>query len=408
MAKLIKTEEEYTRALRELEELVAASPVPGTPDAERLELLGLLVEQYEETHVPRRVPDPLEAIRFRMDQQGLTARDLVPLLGSRSRVSEVLAGRRPLTLPMIRALNRGLGIPAESLLEEPAASLTAADLPWERFPLKAMLQRGWLTARDAVTDMAPETVLRDFFAPLGGQAIVGALYRQTTHVRAGREMDRFALVAWTARVMLRAQERPSPVPYHPAALDGDFFHSLVSLSRQEAGPLEAVNMLGRRGVAVVVEPHLPKTWLDGAAVLSTSGHPVIGLTLRHDRIDNFWFTLAHELAHVRLHLGNVVAANASLAGFYDDLDVEDTENPWEREADVTAGELLIPPEAWEQSAARYLPSPEAITMLADDLGIHPAIVAGRVRHERKSYRLLAKMVGHGEVRRLFPEFEWIG
>ena len=407
MAKLIKTEEEYARALAELGALAAVSPAPGSPDAERLELLGLLIEQYEEAQLPRRLPSPLEAIRFRMDQQDLQARDLIPLLGSRSRVSEVLAGRRALTLPMIRSLHRGLGIPAEALLQEPNASPETIDAPWERFPFKVMLKRGWLPGHRTTSKRGPDAVLRDYFAPLGGggRAVANALYRQTTHVRTGRDMDRFALVAWTARILLRAEERPPRTHFNVQALDDDFLTSLIRCSRHHAGPREAVDALLTRGVAVVIEEHLPKTWLDGASVVSPSGFPVIGLTLRHDRIDNFWFTLAHELMHVRFHLERGRTEDPAREGFYDDLDVGPADDHQEREADQLARGLLIPPLAWEESAARYLPSPETITILADELGIHPAIVAGRARYERKSFRLLSKMVGHGAVRRLFAEFE---
>ena len=92
---------------------------PNTAQGDELELLSLLVHDYEEKQFPIDKPDPVAAIRFRMEQQGLAPRNLVPLLGSRSRVSEVLSGRRGLSLKMIRALVAGLRIPAELLLGEP-------------------------------------------------------------------------------------------------------------------------------------------------------------------------------------------------------------------------------------------------------------------------------------------------
>ena len=113
-AKIIKTQSEYAAALRQIEKLMDARP--NTPQGEQLELLSLLVHDYEEKVFPIDKPDPVAAIRFRMEQQGLKPKDLVPLLGSRSRVSEVLSGRRNLSLKMIRALAGGLGIPAGVLL----------------------------------------------------------------------------------------------------------------------------------------------------------------------------------------------------------------------------------------------------------------------------------------------------
>jgi HTH-type transcriptional regulator / antitoxin HigA len=112
--KPIKTEADYDAALRAIERLWKAEP--GTPAADRLEVLVTLVEAYEAERWPIDPPDPVTAILFRMEQQGLTRRDLEPYLGGRGRVSEVLTGKRALTLPMIRKLHAGLGIPLESLI----------------------------------------------------------------------------------------------------------------------------------------------------------------------------------------------------------------------------------------------------------------------------------------------------
>ena len=117
--KIIKSEEEYEGSLTEVERLIALDPEQGTPEADRLELLSTLVESYEKEHFPVDIPDPISAIRFRMEEQGLKQQDLVPYIGSKSRVSEILSGKRSLTLPMIRALNTGLGIPLNVLVDEP-------------------------------------------------------------------------------------------------------------------------------------------------------------------------------------------------------------------------------------------------------------------------------------------------
>ena len=114
--KVIKTRAEYEAALARIEKLMDAAP--NTPQGDELELLSLLVHDYEENEFPIDKPDPVAAIRFRMEQRELAPKDLVPFLGSRSRVSEVLSGKRSLSLKKIRALVAGLGIPAESLLGE--------------------------------------------------------------------------------------------------------------------------------------------------------------------------------------------------------------------------------------------------------------------------------------------------
>ena len=111
----IRTEADYRAALEEADRLWDAEP--GTPDGDQIEVLSTLIEAYEAKHHPIRAPDPIGAILFMMDQQGLTRRDLEPAIGSRSRVSEILNRRRPLTLPMVRALSTLLNIPIEVLVQ---------------------------------------------------------------------------------------------------------------------------------------------------------------------------------------------------------------------------------------------------------------------------------------------------
>jgi HTH-type transcriptional regulator/antitoxin HigA len=110
----IRNKSDHARALRRIEELMDAAA--GSPEAEELDVLATLVDAYEERNFPISDPNPLDAIRFRMEQLGLTRKDLEPLIGSRARVSEVLNGRRPLSINMIRRLHSELGIPLESLV----------------------------------------------------------------------------------------------------------------------------------------------------------------------------------------------------------------------------------------------------------------------------------------------------
>ena len=113
----IKTKRDYRRALKEIEELMNAKR--GTPEGDRLDVLVTLVEAWEAKHYPIGLPDPIEAIRYHMEQQGLEPKDLVPYIGSRNRVYEVLNRKRQLTLKMVWRLHKGLGIPAESLIKIP-------------------------------------------------------------------------------------------------------------------------------------------------------------------------------------------------------------------------------------------------------------------------------------------------
>lgn len=115
--KIIRTEQDYEVALDYVATLMDAEP--GSPQEQELELFSLLVATYEREHFPIDPPDPVEAILFRMEQEGLTRKDMTAYIGSPSKVSEVLNRKRPLSLSMIRALHQGLGIPAEVLVQEP-------------------------------------------------------------------------------------------------------------------------------------------------------------------------------------------------------------------------------------------------------------------------------------------------
>ncbi len=112
----VKTDSDYRRALKEIELLMSAEA--DTPEGDRLDVLATLVDVYERSHFPLDLPDAVDAIKFRMEQQGLTIEDLEPVIGRRNRVYEILARKRPLTLRIIEGLHMRFGIPAESLLRQ--------------------------------------------------------------------------------------------------------------------------------------------------------------------------------------------------------------------------------------------------------------------------------------------------
>lgn len=393
MISAINSEKDYKVVLSEIEQLIDLPARAGTPEGDRLNVLTLLAQDYEQKQAEVAAPDPIEAIKFRMEQMNLTPRDLVPLIGSRSKVSEVLARKRPLTLSMIRSLHKGLGVPAKALLREQLFSDNRdEEVEWERFPIREMVARGWIKAKVHDVRRQARDLMKQFLAPLGADWAPVALYKQSQYVRSARQMDPYALAAWKARVCLRALESPPAVEFRPDVITHAFMHELAHLSILNDGPRHVREYLLKVGICFVAEAHLPETYLDGAAILIRGELPVVALTIRHDRIDNFWFVLMHELAHVSRHL------SIETSTFYDDLDVEDSVNSQEHEADEIAGEALIPEEQWIRSPARNLRTPEAVYHLANRLRIHPAIVAGRIRHHYKSYRVLNRLVGHGEVR----------
>lgn len=394
--KLIKTEAENEAALARLDEIFDAEP--GTPEGDEAELLTALIEMFERKTYPIDLPDPIEAIKFRMEQGGLKRKDLVPYIGSESKVSEVLSGKRPLSLTMIRNLVTHLGIPAEVLLQEPGATLPS-DAAYQRgkqFPIGEMRKRGWFpkfkgTLAEAREQL--EDLLNEFVGGLGADALVPALNRQ--RIRDHGKQDEHALNAWRIRVANLALHETIP-SYTAGTVTSEFLRELSVLSSLSSGPLLAKEFLNKKGIHMICEAHLPKTHLDGAALKLPDGKPVVALTLRHDRLDNFWFTLFHELAHVTLHLDQ----NREDI-FFDDLTTDGKESEWEIEADKFATDSLIPDSAWRAAGLSAQSSPASVVAFAEELRISPAIPAGRIRYGANNYTLFRSLIGVGKVRSLF-------
>jgi len=392
--KIIKNEKDYKAALARINDLMEADP--DTPEGDELDLLVTLVELYEKAAYPIDLPDPVEAIKFRMEQLGLKQKDLIPFMGSRSKVSEVLSHQRPLSISMIRKLHGGLGIPAEILLREPGGTLVKVPegVDWERFPIAEMLKRNWLDFQGSVTEARKRAgdLISRWAARLGVDALRPALLRQ--NIRSGSEADGYALAAWQIRVSLLAMEQSVP-QYQPGIVTPDFARDLVRLSYLDNGPLLAREFLFKNGIHFVVEKHLPHTHLDGAAIKLPDGSPLVALTVRYDRLDNFWFTLCHELAHVALHF-----EGEESAVFFDDLDQAENDT-CESGADHWATEALIPHDLWHAANMEGTPSAHKVLDFAANLRISPAIPAGRIRREKRNYKIYSGLVGNKKVRKLF-------
>lgn len=391
--KVIKTEAEHRAALARIEELFDAKP--GTAEGDELDLLTTLVDLYEKENFPIDAPDPVTAIQFRMEQEGLKPRDLVPYIGSASKVSEVLSGQRGLSINMMRNLVEGLGIPPKVFLTKP--KVTAART-WDvsKLPVVDMCKREWFPLKVSPIEVkrrAPE-LLAAFTSRVDVNRLSPARLRQ--RVRSGSEMNPYALIAWQIRVQNLALDKELSQAYKKGVVNLEFVQELARLSYFEEGPKLAKQFLNRSGIYFVTERHLPHTFLDGAAMKLPNGAPLVALTLRFDRLDNFWFTLAHELAHVALHLDK-----GENEPFFDDLTSEH-KDPAEKDADEFACEALIPKKVWKKAGLKTKCSPSRVRALAEELRINPAIPAGRIRFEMNDYRICNDLVGIGEVR---PWFE---
>lgn len=399
--KVIKTQRDYDAAVVRLSALMDEELAPGSSKEAELELLALVIESYERSKVAPVVPDPIEAILFRMDQLGLKKVDLVPYMGSLPKVSEVLARKRPLNLAMIRKLHQELGIPADVLLAQTNDAVDLSEDPAydaSKFPIKEMLNRGYFegfrgTLREAKDNA--EELIRSFMRGIQLHPTQQSRLRAPMHQSGSRTMDDYALLTWHVAVLKKARQIKFKSAYVDGSLTDERLKELARLSRFEQGPRLAQEFLADMGIALVFENHFNRTYLDGAAMLD-GDRPVVALTLRHDRLDNFWFALLHELVHVKEHLSQ---DRSFIADNLEDKIHQQTKE--EREADGGAREILIPQAEWFASDLVSSPTMDAAMALANKLRIHPTIVAGRVRFESGNWRLLSSI--KAEVRSQFPD-----
>jgi HTH-type transcriptional regulator/antitoxin HigA len=372
----IRSEENYEQALARAQTLM---PKEDPRSLDELEVLSALIERWERTQYQFAAPTPVDAIRFRMSQLNLQPRDLEPLIGSRGRVSEILTGTRSLSLDMVRALSHHLGVPAAALIGGPDAPPPPRAAPLSGAALERLRQ---------FDVMKPNEEVSAFVARAFGASPSPAMLRKTRTERTNAKTDFVALDAWCAAVLVKAQAVKIPgTGKTPSDQAGA---ALARLSRKPDGPARAAGALRKFGVVLVVLEHLPGTYLDGAAMCRGDGIPVIALTLRHNRLDNFWFTLLHEFCHVTRHL------TSQRRVIFDDLELRSSDQI-EAEADKYAQDTLIPPAIWRKHVSADLTT-EELMLIADEAQVHHAVVAGRWQREFGDYRRFAKMLGRGEVR----------
>ena len=401
----IRTDADYRSALDRMESLMAID-APDQDREDEIQLLALVIEDYERRTTPIAPPDPIEAVKFRMDQMGLTAADVAPYFGGRTRVYEVLKGRRDLNASMMRALNEHLGVPGEVLLGRSAARLPESpDYDWRRFPVREMTKLGWVAGAGNAPDEG-KRIVEGFLAGALGTVSAAAMPSFRLGSRENAKADPYALTAWCCQAMrLAAEDDPPPKAFHPSNVDpAGFLEEIAWLSRDREGPRLAVARMREEGIRFVVLEHLRKTYLDGAAMSGLDGAPLVALTLRYDRLDYFWFCLMHELAHVVLHLDDEECQGRCV--FIDDMSLRDnagrSEATREHEADSLAEQALIDREIWDRFGFPEAATELRIAELAMEANVHPSVVAGRVRFQTRNYRRFGGLIGNREIRRFFP------
>ncbi len=219
-----------------------------------------------------------------------------------------------------------------------------------------------------------------------------ALFRRQS--RQSDLVEEITTHAWLCHVADKATATKK-LSFDASRLNQKSITHLVHLSNSASGPRDALDYLEKLGIKVVIESSLPGMRADGASFVASNFGPVIALTLRYDRLDSFWFTLLHELAHIILHL-----RDNSDKVFVDSIEDDDLVelDEVEAEANAFAKDAFVPRDAWLRSDAFRFGTESAIIALAKKFEIHPAVVAGRLRFERKRYQAFSQLLGVNQVR----------
>lgn len=303
------------------------------------------------------------------------------------------------SLSRLVEISKALGVKASGSFEGPQqaggsvfAWGDADDIVWGQLPYKEMIKRKWF---DLPHGANPIERVKEYFLHAAGPQFATAFHRKK--MRSGNVPNEYALLAWQARILERARRKIEAEEIATFELDDGWLPELARLTKRKDGPKRARDLLAEKGIVLIIERHLPGSYLDGAAMLTNGETPVVGLTLRYDRLDNFWFVLMHELGHVFLHLFDGLRFD-----FFDEEGGNDRD-AIEAEADKFALDALIPEALWDKCLSRFAMSEEAVKIDAETIGIDPSIIAGRIRKERGNYTILNELVGLDRVRSQLEE-----
>jgi HTH-type transcriptional regulator/antitoxin HigA len=357
----------------------------NTENDDDIEVLTTLIEQFEERNASVDLPDPVAAIKFRMEEKGLSPRQLEPFIGSRARVSEVLSGKRSLSIDMIRSLHEGLGIPYESLMARPGSADDIGNISDDA--IRRLNQLGFGLDRSEIPSFISSS-LRNSSA--------FALHRKTNTQRAASKTDPGTLLLWQAAVLRKSEATKVDRAFEQSKLTKTELRQIAKLSSKIDGPRHALGAILELGIATIIMPLLPGTFLDGAAMLSARGVPVIGLTLRYDRIDNFWFTLLHELCHLYLHYEVLLDTHVA---FVDDMDIR-SDDAREQQADALARETLIPAIILEQVVWGPASGYDDLVSISTRARVPLAVAAGRWQRDHQNYKKFSRLIDRSSVRAL--------
>ncbi|WP_299105868.1 ImmA/IrrE family metallo-endopeptidase [uncultured Bradyrhizobium sp.] len=329
--------------------------------------------------------------------RGMTQKDLADFLGLKMQQIQKYESDRyqSASLRRVTTIVEALGLDvhqAGGLVGRPTLGATDLSRP-AAFPLGDMYKRGWLAPFGGTilsTSEAATQHLARFFARAFGDH-QGPRRRYARSVSPPHEP---AISAWEARIMILAGERPSSRVSMPSLVNEDWLARLVGLTRERHGARLARDYLAEIGISLIVEDPLPGMRLDGAALKTTSGRLVVGLTLRDTRLEMFWFTLMHLVAHIVLHVGQ-----NHYDAIFDELDAP-ADTAIEEDADTFARELLVPSGKWAKCKSQYCWTRKSIVEDACRLGVGPAVIEGHIRRLYGDARVQPRLTPNIDVRKL--------
>lgn len=348
---------------------------------------------------PAEVCPPGQILLEELEARGLTQKDLATIIDRPIQtVNEIIKGVKQITPETALQLAEALETSPDLWLnlennyrlylarqqkdsDKGNQTISRRSLLYQLLPIQEMFRRFWIKPTDSTDELEQEvckflgiTSLDDY------PKQIGVNFRYTS----SRKPQAKAQIAWVKRVQQLAKQQ-SVAKYDREALK-TAIPELLNYSAEAEAVSRVIPFVAGLGVRFVIVPHLPKTYIDGAAfyVDDQLDQPAIALTLRYDRIDAFWFNLMHELAHIVSGHQGIILDNM------EDGDI----NEQEREANKKARDWLIDPNAFEgfvQSAAPTFPKTK-IEQFADSQGRHPGIILGRVQREYKGYQYLRKLL----------------
>lgn len=334
----------------------------------------------ESTRGPARLVPPGRILARELEARGWQQKDLAAIMGRPEQaISEIINDKKQITAETARELAAAFGTLADfwmnleanyrlQLAERQAKEdeISRAAALYEQLPCYGeLVKRGWLSLRETLAEREQDVCRFLGIASIGDPVPLAMAARHSAHGVPARAAE----IAWARRVV-QVIEGQEVGAYDPAAAD-ELIAALLAHTLTPEDVAAVPPLLLRAGIHFAVVPHLPKTYLDGAAFWH-EGHPVVALTLHYDRLDHFWFTLLHELAHILLGHQGV---------FFDSLADRDEQDDIEREANRVAADWLLDPIAYAAFVAQGVFEAPEVRCFAEAQGRHPSIVAGRLRYD---------------------------